>query len=163
MKPTSPQTLTRREALKLAASAALLPATLRARASKKVIIAGGGIGGLCCGYELMRRGHDVTVLEASDRTGGHVYTVREGFDDGLYGDGGAEHFTNPGYDLYRGYVAEFKLPFAYYPRRENIVTRMQGKLYTEEMLRDPETKITRPRLVYEGAAVREYVAMAARA
>ena len=44
----------------------------------------------------MRRGHDVTVLEASDRTGGHVYTVREGFDDGLYGDGGAEHFTNPG-------------------------------------------------------------------
>src|SRR5580765_1898068 len=137
MKPTPPQTLTRREALKLAASAALLPATLTARAGKKVVIAGGGIGGLCCGYELMRRGHDVTVLEASDRTGGHVYTVREGFDDGLYGDGGAEHFTNPGYDLYRGYVAEFKLPFAYYPRRENIVTRMQGKLYTEEMLRDP--------------------------
>jgi citrate synthase len=33
----------------------------------------------------------------------------------------------------------------------------------EEMLRDPETKITRPRQVYEGAAVREYVAMAARA
>jgi hypothetical protein len=45
MKPTSPQTLTRREALKLAASAALLPATLTARAGKKVIIAGGGIGG----------------------------------------------------------------------------------------------------------------------
>ena len=137
MKQTSPQTLTRREALKLAASAALLPATLTARAGKKIIIAGGGIGGLCCGYELTRRGHDVTVLEASDRTGGHVYTVREGFDDGLYGDGGAEHFTNPGYDIYRGYVEEFKLPFAFYPRRQGILTEMQGKLYTEEMLRDP--------------------------
>ena len=137
MKPTPPQTLTRREALKLAASAALLPATLTARAGKKVVIAGGGIGGLCCGYELMRRGHDVTVLEASDRTGGHVYTVTEGFDDGLYGDGGAEHFTNPGYDIYRGYVEEFKLPFVYYPRREHIVQRMKGTLYTEDMLRDP--------------------------
>ena len=137
MKPKPPQTLTRREALKLAASAALLPATLTARAGKKVIIGGGGIGGLCCGYELMRRGHDVTILEASDRTGGHVYTVREGFDDGLYGDGGAEHFTNPGYDIYRGYVEEFKLPFVFYPRRQGILTEMQGKLYTEEMLRDP--------------------------
>jgi monoamine oxidase len=137
MRPQPPQTLTRREALKLAASAALLPATLTARAGKKVIIAGGGIGGLCCGFELMRRGHDVTVLEASDRTGGHVYTVREGFDDGLYGDGGAEHFTNPGYDIYRGYVEEFKLPFVFYPRRQGILTEMQGKLYTEEMLRDP--------------------------
>jgi citrate synthase len=32
----------------------------------------------------------------------------------------------------------------------------------EEMLRDPETKITRPRQVYEGADVRGYIPMAAR-
>jgi monoamine oxidase len=129
--------LTRRDALKLAASAVLLPATAAARAPKKVIIGGGGIGGLCCGYELMRRGHDVTVLEASDRTGGHVYTVSDGFDDGLYGDGGAEHFTNPGYERYRAYLDEFKLPFVYYPRRQGIIQRIQGKNCTEEMLHDP--------------------------
>jgi len=129
--------LSRRDALKLAASAVLLPAAAAARASKKVLIGGGGIGGLCCGYELMRRGHDVTVLEASDRTGGHVYTVTDGFDDGLYGDGGAEHFTNPGYELYRSYVDEFKLPFVYYPRRDGIIQRIEGKNYTVEMLHDP--------------------------
>jgi monoamine oxidase len=134
---TDTSTLTRRDALKLA-SAALLPLShLQARASKRVIVAGGGIGGLSCGYELVRRGHDVTVLEASDRTGGHVYTVRDPFDDGLYGDGGAEHFTNPGYERYRGYVEEFKLPYLYYPRREHLVRRINGKLHTEEMLADP--------------------------
>jgi monoamine oxidase len=42
-----------------------------------VIAAGGGIGGLCCAYELMDRGHDVTVLEASGRTSGHVETADE--------------------------------------------------------------------------------------
>ena len=133
---TSSLTLTRREALKLA-TAALVPTALKARAPKRIVIGGGGIGGLCCGYELMRRGHEVVVLEASDRTGGHVFTVHDGFDDGLYGDGGAEHFTNPGYDRYRAYVEEFKLPFLYYPRRERLIRRIKGKLYTEAMLQDP--------------------------
>lgn len=32
--------------------------------TKRIIIAGAGIGGLCCAYELMERGHDVVVLEA---------------------------------------------------------------------------------------------------
>src|SRR6059058_4571539 len=63
--------------------------------SKRVIVVGGGIGGLCCAYELMERGHDVTLLEASRRTGGHVKTIREPLPDGLYADVGAEHFTNP--------------------------------------------------------------------
>jgi monoamine oxidase len=133
----TPSTMTRRDVLKVA-GAALLPVRLGGRAAKRVIVAGGGIAGLCCGYELMRRGHDVTLLEASDRTGGHVYTITEGLDDGLYGDGGAEHFTNPGYERYRQYVDEFKLPFVYYPRREGILHRMKGALYTDEMLADPK-------------------------
>ncbi|MGH9453933.1 MAG: FAD-dependent oxidoreductase, partial [Terriglobia bacterium] len=82
---------------------------------KKVIIAGGGIGGLCCAYELMMRGHDVTLLEASGRTGGHVKTIHDPLADGLYADVGAEHFTKPGYDLYWGYVREFDLTALYYP------------------------------------------------
>src|SRR5262245_2853263 len=138
MPDTTPpsSTLSRRDVLKVA-GAALLPVRLGPRAAKRVIVTGGGIAGLCCGYELMRRGHDVTLLEASDRTGGHVYTITEDLDDGLYGDGGAEHFTNPGYERYRQYVDEFKLPFLYYPRREHIVHRLKGKMYTDEMLADP--------------------------
>jgi monoamine oxidase len=34
---------------------------------KKVVIAGAGITGLCCGYELMKAGIDVIIFEASGR------------------------------------------------------------------------------------------------
>jgi monoamine oxidase len=105
--------------------------------TKKVIVAGAGIGGLCCGYELMKRGHEVTVLEASGRAGGHVRTIYDPLADGLYADAGAEHFTVPGYDLYRGYVREFNLPALLYPRRDNMLRLIDGKMYTEEMLADP--------------------------
>lgn len=128
--------LTRREVLALAATP-LLPVGARAQPrSRRVLVAGAGIGGLSCAYELMRRGHDVTVLEASARTGGHVYTVREGLDDGLYADGGAEHFTRPGYERFWDYVREFDLAYTYYPRRERIVRWVQGRPHTPEMLAD---------------------------
>jgi monoamine oxidase len=125
---------TRREALTIAA-ASLLPLRVHA-APKKVIVAGAGIGGLSCAYELTRRGHDVTVVEASGRTGGHVFTFRDGLDDGLYADAGAEHFTQPGYERYWGYVREFKLAHLFYPRRDHLVRWIGGRMYTAEMLAD---------------------------
>jgi monoamine oxidase len=133
--PPEASALSRRDVLKLA-SVALMPRARRA--TRKVLVAGGGIGGLSCAWELVRRGHDVTVLEAATRTGGHVFTYRESLDDGLYADAGAEHFTNPGYDRYREYVREFDLPYLYYPRREHLVRRIEGRLYTTEMLADPK-------------------------
>jgi monoamine oxidase len=105
--------------------------------AKKVIVAGAGISGLCCGYELMKKGHDVVILEASGRHGGHVFTVHDGLSDGLYGDGGAEHFTKPGYERYREYVKELGLTALPYPRRKNVLRRMNGKFYSEQMLADP--------------------------
>jgi monoamine oxidase len=140
----------RREALKLAGAAALAsplaraeveqapPAPAAGRRPKRVIIAGGGIGGLCCGHELTKLGHDVTVLEAAGRTGGHVRTIRDPLADGLYVDGGAEHFTKPGYELFWGHVAEFGLKPREYHRRENMLRLINGKLHTEEMLADPK-------------------------
>src|SRR6185436_18098365 len=70
------------------------------RVTKKIIIGGAGIAGLCCGYELMKKGHEVVILEASGRHGGHVLTVHDGLSDGLYGDFGQEHITKPGYIKY---------------------------------------------------------------
>lgn len=49
----------------------------------------------------MIRGHEVVLLEASGRTGGHVKTIRDPLADGLYADVGAEHFVQlPAYELY---------------------------------------------------------------
>jgi len=104
---------------------------------KKVIVGGAGIAGLCCAYELMKKGHDVVVMEASGRHGGHVFTVRDGLSDGLYGDFGQEHITRPGYTRYWEYIREFNLTALPYPRRKNELRWINGKFYTEAMLRDP--------------------------
>ena len=55
----------------------------RPQPQKRVIIIGGGIAGLVAAFELMRQGHEPLVLEAQDRVGGRVYTLRD-FAPGLY-------------------------------------------------------------------------------
>jgi monoamine oxidase len=130
--------ITRREAVSwLGAGLSLSGSPVPAAGTKKhVIIAGGGIAGLSCAYQLMRRGHQVTVLEAADRVGGHVRTMREGLPDGLYVDAGAEQFTKPGYDVYWSYVREFNLPYLQDHRRENMLRWIGGRMRTEEELTD---------------------------
>src|SRR4029077_15668148 len=105
-----------------------------AGAKKTVLVMGGGIAGLSCAYELMKRGHNVTVLEASGRTGGHVRTSHDQFTDGLYADIGAEHFYYPGYTEYWRYLKEFSLTAIPYPRRENMVRFLNGERYSEQDL-----------------------------
>src|ERR1051326_7763924 len=101
---------------------------------KRVLIMGAGIAGLACAYELVRRGHDVTVLEASGRAGGHVRTFHDQFADGLYADIGAEHFYYPGYTEYWRYVKEFSLTPIPYPRRDHMVRFLDGERLAEDAL-----------------------------
>ena len=54
-----------------------------------VVVIGGGLAGLCAAYELRSRGWEVTLLEARDRVGGRVYTVR-GWADDQHAEAGAE-------------------------------------------------------------------------
>ena len=121
------------------------PAYPLSSTGKKVIIAGAGITGLCCAYELMKAGHEVVVLEASGRYGGHVFTGRDGLSDGLYADFGADHITKPGYERFFDYVKEFNLTAIPYPNAEgseaatdgNQLKMIGGKFYTAEMLKAP--------------------------
>jgi monoamine oxidase len=105
--------------------------------SKKIIIAGAGISGLCCAYELMKAGHEVMVLEASGRHGGHVFTGRDGFSDGLYADFGADHITQPGYEKFFEYSKEFNLPVLPYRQGNDGLSMIKGKFYTQAQLSNP--------------------------
>jgi monoamine oxidase len=56
----------------------------------RVLVIGAGLSGLVAATEAQDAGHDVVVLEARDRVGGRVFTVREGFAAGQFADIGAE-------------------------------------------------------------------------
>ncbi|WP_026694258.1 flavin monoamine oxidase family protein [Peribacillus kribbensis] len=56
---------------------------------KKISIIGAGMSGLVAGSLLKASGHHVTILEASDRVGGKIYTARKPFENGQYLDMGA--------------------------------------------------------------------------
>src|ERR1700761_4544682 len=122
-----------------------LEAAVSHPAPKKIVIAGAGITGLCCAYELMKAGHEVTVLEASGRYAGHVYTGHDGLSDGLYADFGADHITKPGYERFFDYINEFNLTAISYPNAEgsqaaydkDALKMIGGKFYTAEQLKDP--------------------------
>ena len=59
-------------------------------AGTKVVVIGAGLAGLAAARELDQLGADVTVLEARDRVGGRVWTIREGFKDRQHAEAGGD-------------------------------------------------------------------------
>ncbi len=76
--------------------------------SKKIIIVGAGLAGLSAGLELERAGHTPVILEAQQRIGGRVYTLREPFTEGLYAEVGAMRIPRA-HSLTMEYVSKFGL------------------------------------------------------
>lgn len=75
---------------------------------KKVLVLGAGMAGLSAAYELKHAGHEVSILEARNRVGGRVHTLREPFADGLYAEVGAMRIPIV-HTFTRGYVDHFGL------------------------------------------------------
>lgn len=59
--------------------------------AKRVVVVGAGLAGLAVAHALRRRGIDVLVLEAQDRPGGRISTLRSPWTEGLYVEQGATH------------------------------------------------------------------------
>lgn len=73
---------------------------------QKIGILGAGMAGLAAAYELKKRGHQVEILEGSDRVGGRVWTHH--FDNGQYGEYGAMRIPGK-HDYTRHYIKETNL------------------------------------------------------
>jgi len=55
----------------------------------RVVVIGGGLAGLVAAWQLQADDWEVVVLEAAERLGGRVVTVRDRFDAGQYAEAGA--------------------------------------------------------------------------
>src|SRR5882724_5872308 len=80
----------------------------RRGAAQRILVVGGGLGGLCAAHELSRQGHDALLFEAQARPGGRVKTLREGLAFGLTAEAGAAR-TPDSHEFTLHYIHEFGL------------------------------------------------------
>lgn len=92
----------------LGSAALLMPRGAHAADAQRVVVVGAGLAGLTAAFELVERGHAVTVLEANSRAGGRVLTLRRPWDDGLYNEAGGE-WIHPNHRFLHHYIEHFQL------------------------------------------------------
>jgi monoamine oxidase len=76
---------------------------------KKIIIIGAGMAGLVSASLLKQAGHNVTILEANERVGGRIYTLKGDFRDNQYLEAGAMRIPHT-HLLTMEYIKKFQLP-----------------------------------------------------
>ena len=101
---------------------------------KKIIILGAGIAGLVAAYELERLGHEVEIIEASDRIGGRIWTHHFGDGENAgYGELGAMRIpSDHEYTLH--YVREMGLSdklckFVTVFEEQNALMNIEGQVF----------------------------------
>ncbi len=115
---------------------------------RKVVVLGAGVAGLVSAYELRRAGWDVTVLEARDRIGGRVWTVRGGdrivqngrpdqvcgFSEGLYLNAGAARIPHHHHAIL-GYARSLGVPMEVMVNSNRAArSEFGGRVFTNRQL-----------------------------
>ncbi len=106
---------------------------------RKIVVIGAGMAGLVAARELKRAGHEVTLLEAQQRVGGRIQTLREPFTDGQYAEAGAMRIPRS-HALTMAYLEQYRLPTAPFtasnPRAYYYLHGQRRRI--EEVDRDPD-------------------------
>lgn len=97
---------------------------------KKVLILGAGLAGLAAARELQNAGHSVTVLEARNRSGGRVSTLKDPFADGLYAEEGAAGYSAT-YTHANKLIDEYGLEKAPYVVPQDKIYYLNGKRFKD--------------------------------
>ena len=129
------QSMDRRAFLRALAAAGALPIigpAGRADASdrgsgRRVVVLGAGLAGLAAAHRLSRHGYEVVVLEAQERPGGRVQTVRDPFRRGGHAELGAVRIFES-HEHTHAYVKELGLELAPYDSGERVF-HMQGRRF----------------------------------
>ncbi len=131
--------MSRREMLKgmMAAASTLMLSynfaeSAAAANERKIIVIGAGFAGLAAAYELKTAGYDVTVLEARERVGGRVLTLRD-FVPGKTVEAGAE-LIGSNHPTWQAYAKRFKLEML---ERTDYPDAMRPTYFRGELL-DPK-------------------------
>ena len=66
-----------------------------------VLVAGGGLAGLCAARDLTAWGAHVTLIEARERVGGRVHTARQGFVESQHAEAGGDMIDEDHYEVHQ--------------------------------------------------------------
>ena len=90
-------------------------------------VIGAGLAGLTAAHELLRKGADVTVMEANGRTGGRVQTVYKPFKNEIYLEYGGE-FVDSNHSSIRDLCKKFSIPL-FDLRKDNLANNLLAQDY----------------------------------
>ena len=102
----------------------------------KIAILGAGVAGLHAAYILQKQGIKTTIYEASNRTGGRMYTAKNLLGNGITTELGGE-FIDSIHDDILQLASEFNLPLIDTEKDKNLIKQIfyfNGKKYTADDL-----------------------------